>query len=166
MTRNGLTHPRDPAHWPAPSAHGSPVSGTVAVPGSKSLTNRYLVLAALASGASVVRKPLHSRDSALMVTALEQLGAAVTELPDPGPFGPDLRIDPVSPGAVLDGPVTVDCGLAGTVMRFVPPWPPCARARSSSTATTPPGCVPWLPWSRGCGSSVSGSRTVVGAPCR
>lgn len=121
MTRNGLTHPRDPAHWPAPSAHGSPVSGTVAVPGSKSLTNRYLVLAALASGASVVRKPLHSRDSALMVAALEQLGAAVTELPDPGPFGPDLRIDPVSPGAVLDGPVTVDCGLAGTVMRFVPP---------------------------------------------
>ena len=121
MTRNGLTHPRDSAHWPAPSAHGSPVSGTVAVPGSKSLTNRYLVLAALASGASVVRKPLHSRDSALMVAALEQLGAAVTELPGPGPFGPDLRIDPVSPGAVLDGPVTVDCGLAGTVMRFVPP---------------------------------------------
>ena len=121
MTRNGLTHPRDSDHWSAPSAHGSPVSGTVAVPGSKSLTNRYLVLAALASGPSVVRKPLHSRDSALMVAALEQLGAAVTELPDPGPFGPDLRIDPVSPGAALDGPVAVDCGLAGTVMRFVPP---------------------------------------------
>ena len=73
MTRNGLSHAQDDL-WPAPFRHGSPVSGTVAVPGSKSLTNRYLVLAALASEPSLVRRPLHSRDSALMVAALQTLG--------------------------------------------------------------------------------------------
>ncbi|RKQ37174.1 3-phosphoshikimate 1-carboxyvinyltransferase [Kocuria tytonis] len=121
MTRSGLSHPRDPAPWPAPSTHGSPVSGTVAVPGSKSLTNRYLVLAALAAGPSVVRKPLHSRDSSLMIAALEDLGAVITPLPDPGPFGPDLRVQPLPLRHPLDGAARVDCGLAGTVMRFVPP---------------------------------------------
>lgn len=120
MTRNGLSHAQDDL-WPAPFRHGSPVSGTVAVPGSKSLTNRYLVLAALASEPSLVRRPLHSRDSALMVAALQTLGAAVTPLPDPGTFGPDLRIDPVRRSAPAADPVRIDCGLAGTVMRFVPP---------------------------------------------
>ncbi|RLZ02360.1 hypothetical protein CWC38_11555, partial [Kocuria tytonicola] len=76
MTRSGLSHPQDPAPWPAPFPHGSPVSGTVAVPGSKSLTNRYLVLAALAAEPSVVRKPLHSRDSALMIP-----GVSTTQVP-------------------------------------------------------------------------------------
>ena len=116
---NGLPQSPGP-HWPAPW-RDTPVSATVAIPGSKSLTNRYLVLAALASGPSVLRKPLHSRDSALMVAALEQLGAVVTPLPDPGPFGPDLRVTPMPVGRALEEPVAVDCGLAGTVMRFVPP---------------------------------------------
>lgn len=116
---NGLPQSPGP-HWPAPWRE-TPVSATVAIPGSKSLTNRYLVLAALASGPSVLRKPLHSRDSALMVAALEQLGAVVTPLPDPGPFGPDLRVTPMPVGRALEEPVAVDCGLAGTVMRFVPP---------------------------------------------
>ena len=116
---NGLPQSPGP-HWPAPW-RDTPVSATVAIPGSKSLTNRYLVLAALASGPSVLRKPLHSRDSALMVAALEQLGAVVTPLPDPSPFGPDLSVTPMPVGCALKDPVAVDCGLAGTVMRFVPP---------------------------------------------
>ncbi|MGW9404620.1 3-phosphoshikimate 1-carboxyvinyltransferase [Arthrobacter sp. NPDC055585] len=104
--------------WPAP-APGRPVTGVVRVPGSKSLTNRYLVLAALADGPSRLRAPLHSRDSALMVTALRSLGAKITEAPGSGPFGPDLLVEPLP--AEASGDTEVDCGLAGTVMRFVPP---------------------------------------------
>lgn len=105
--------------WAAPLASG-PVDATVSVPGSKSLTNRYLVLAALADGPSRLRAPLHSRDSALMIKALRSLGATVEEVTGDGSFGPDLLITPIP----LDAPastVSVDCGLAGTVMRFVPP---------------------------------------------
>lgn len=105
--------------WRAPFAE-RPVDATVTVPGSKSLTNRYLVLAALADGPSRLRAPLHSRDSALMIEALRQLGATITEVPGDGDFGPDLEIVPIS----LDAAGTdtaIDCGLAGTVMRFVPP---------------------------------------------
>lgn len=125
MTGATSTAPSGPApsdsgrHWPAPFA-GRPVDATVTVPGSKSLTNRYLVLAALADGPSRLRAPLHSRDSALMIDALRQLGATITEVPGDGAFGPDLSITPIS----LDTPATkasIDCGLAGTVMRFVPP---------------------------------------------
>lgn len=106
-------------HWRAPFAD-RPVDATVTVPGSKSLTNRYLVLAALADGPSRLRAPLHSRDSALMVEALRQLGATITEVPGDGAFGPDLEILPAAPGAAA-GEARIDCGLAGTVMRFVPP---------------------------------------------
>ena len=106
-------------HWPAPFA-SRPVDATVTVPGSKSLTNRYLVLAALADGPSRLRAPLHSRDSALMIEALRQLGATITEVPGDGAFGPDLEVVPLDPDAA--SPLTrIDCGLAGTVMRFVPP---------------------------------------------
>src|SRR6476660_2837245 len=82
-------------HWPAPCA-ARPVDATVTVPGSKSLTNRYLVLAALADGPSRLRAPLHSRDSALMIEALRQLGATVTEVPGDGAYGPDLAVTPLS----------------------------------------------------------------------
>lgn len=106
-------------NWPAPFA-ARPINATVTVPGSKSLTNRFLVLAALADGPSRLRTPLHSRDSALMIDALRQLGAIITEVPGDGAFGPDLEVTPLSqaaPSAVTH----IDCGLAGTVMRFVPP---------------------------------------------
>lgn len=83
-------------HWPAPFA-SRPVDATVTVPGSKSLTNRYLVLAALADGPSRLRAPLHSRDSALMIGALRQLGATITEVPGDGSFGPDLEVVPLNP---------------------------------------------------------------------
>ena len=110
-----------PATWPAPFAT-SPVEATVSVPGSKSLTNRYLVLAALADGRSRLRAPLHSRDSELMVSALQSLGAVVTKSDASGAFGPDLVVDPLpSAAAPAAGLRRVDCGLAGTVMRFVPP---------------------------------------------
>jgi 3-phosphoshikimate 1-carboxyvinyltransferase len=115
------THSLRSDPWIAPTARG-PLRGDVSLPGSKSLTNRELVLAALADGPSTIRLPLHSRDSALMVAALRQLGVGIEELaPEagarPNPYGPDLRITP----APLHGGVRVDCGLAGTVMRFLPP---------------------------------------------
>ncbi|MGZ4579058.1 MAG: 3-phosphoshikimate 1-carboxyvinyltransferase [Nocardioidaceae bacterium] len=96
--------------WPAPHAAG-PIHATVTLPGSKSLTNRALVLAALADGPSVVRRALRSRDTLLMAEALTALGSTVDT------SGEDWK---VTPGAVR-GAATIDCGLAGTVMRFVPP---------------------------------------------
>ncbi|TQJ33010.1 3-phosphoshikimate 1-carboxyvinyltransferase [Arthrobacter sp. SLBN-122] len=116
-TRDGSGTPVP--HWAAPFAY-RPVDATVTVPGSKSLTNRYLVLAALADGPSRLRAPLHSRDSALMVDALRQLGAVITEVPGDGDFGPDLEVVPL-PAAAPASLARIDCGLAGTVMRFVPP---------------------------------------------
>jgi 3-phosphoshikimate 1-carboxyvinyltransferase len=102
--------------WPAPRAT-APVDTVVTLPGSKSLTNRALVLAALADGPSVVRRPLRSRDSSLMVAALGALGTTIDTTGDDWP---------VTPGP-LEGDATVDCGLAGTVLRFVPPVAGLAR---------------------------------------
>ncbi|MES2171578.1 MAG: 3-phosphoshikimate 1-carboxyvinyltransferase [Actinomycetota bacterium] len=106
----------EPGPWAAPVATG-PLSASLSVPGSKSLTNRELALAALADSPSTLRAPLHSRDTALMIQALRSLGTSIVELPDPGPFGADLL---VTPGELLGG-TSIDCGLAGTVMRFLPP---------------------------------------------
>lgn len=86
------------------------------VPGSKSVTNRALLLAALADGPATLRAPLRSRDTTLMADALRTLGTTITD----GPAGEWL----VTPGAGGVGEATVDCGLAGTVMRFVPPAAP------------------------------------------
>jgi 3-phosphoshikimate 1-carboxyvinyltransferase len=102
--------------WLSPHAAG-PVTATVALPGSKSLTNRYLVLAALANGPSRLRRPLRSRDTMLMAAALRSLGASVTDLPGSERDGDDWLVTPAS----LSGATSVDCGLAGTVMRFLPP---------------------------------------------
>ncbi len=96
--------------WPAPRA-GAPVRATVSLPGSKSLTNRALVLAALSEGPSVVQRALRSRDTELMAAALTWLGAKVDT------SGNDWHVTP----GPLTGSATIDCGLAGTVMRFVPP---------------------------------------------
>ena len=102
--------------WLSPHAAG-PVTATVALPGSKSLTNRFLVLAALANGPSRLRRPLRSRDTMLMAAALRALGASVTDLPGDDRDCEDWLITP----ATLCGATSVDCGLAGTVMRFLPP---------------------------------------------
>ncbi len=106
--------------WPAPHLTG-PVEAEISVPGSKSLTNRYLVLAALADGPSIIRGPLRSRDTALMIDALQNLGAAVEELSGETGTAGDLRVSPLQTGAGDPMQRTIDCGLAGTVMRFVPP---------------------------------------------
>ena len=102
-------HPATDA-WAAPYARG-PVRATVSLPGSKSLTNRALVLAALADGPSVVRRALRSRDTLLMAGALTAMGTVI------GTSADDWTVAP----AALTGGGTVDCGLAGTVTRFVPP---------------------------------------------
>ena len=100
--------------WPAPLAD-APVTAVVTVPGSKSLTNRALLLAAIADGPSTVTGALRARDTVLMGKALGSLGVRIDGLTD----GDDAPIH-VAPSA-LTGPAHVDCGLAGTVMRFVPP---------------------------------------------
>ena len=105
---------RESENWVAPRAT-SPLHAVVPIPGSKSLTNRELVLAALSDRPSVIHRPLRSRDSALMMDALGQLGV---ECRDSLGGGSDTLL--VTP-AGLTGGVTIDCGLAGTVMRFVPP---------------------------------------------
>ncbi|MGW5154162.1 3-phosphoshikimate 1-carboxyvinyltransferase [Nonomuraea wenchangensis] len=102
-------------HWPAPTA-AAPVSATVPLPGSKSVTNRALVLAALAEGPGVVRRALRSRDADLMVAALRALGARL----EPSAETPASVDWHVTPGPIRGG-AAVDAGLAGTVMRFVPP---------------------------------------------
>ncbi len=123
-----------PGDWPAPLAPASSEAAgkkaLVHIPGSKSLTNRYLLLAALADSPSYLRAPLHSRDSALMIEALRQLGAGVELVPTDSPFGPDVKVTPLnfaqasSAQAQADSTqpqaVSIECGLAGTVMRFVP----------------------------------------------
>ncbi|BDZ53681.1 hypothetical protein GCM10025870_07540 [Agromyces marinus] len=103
--------------WRAPTA-SQPIATTLSIPGSKSLTNRELVLAALADGPSTLRAPLWSRDSELMVEGLRALGVRFERMPGAGGFGDDLR---VTPADELLGSTTIDCGLAGTVMRFLPP---------------------------------------------
>jgi 3-phosphoshikimate 1-carboxyvinyltransferase len=97
--------------WPAPVATAA-LNATVPLPGSKSLTNRELVLSALAAEQTLLTAPLHSRDSALMIEALRSLGTRIDEN-----VNGDLLVTPKP----LEGPATINCGLAGTVMRFVPP---------------------------------------------
>lgn len=101
--------PLDP--WPAPTAAG-PIDADVSLPGSKSITNRALVLGALADAPSTIERPLRSRDTMLMVAALRSLGVVVEEQ--------EARWL-VRPPASPRGGTPVDVGNAGTVMRFVPP---------------------------------------------
>jgi 3-phosphoshikimate 1-carboxyvinyltransferase len=104
------------ALWPAPYASGA-VDATVHVPGSKSVTNRALVLAALASEPGWLRRPLRSRDTLLMAAALRAMGVAIEEGVGPDGTGEAWRVLPTG----LGGPAAVDVGNAGTVMRFLPP---------------------------------------------
>ena len=123
-----------PGDWPAPlvpaSSEAAGKNALVHIPGSKSLTNRYLLLAALADSPSYLRAPLRSRDSALMIEALRQLGAGIELVPTDSPFGPDVKVTPLSfveahsaqaqSDSAQSRTVSIECGLAGTVMRFVP----------------------------------------------
>lgn len=101
--------------WPAPLAT-RPLNATVTVPGSKSLSNRYLILAALGNEPVTLVGLLRSRDTDLMMGALEALGVRcdVDTTTDTA-----VTVTPPSSGR-FNGNVDVFCGLAGTVMRFVP----------------------------------------------
>lgn len=108
-----------PLPWLAPY-RDTPLDGDLLIPGSKSLTNRVLILSALAEGPSVLTRPLGSRDTTLMIGALTALGATVDR------NGIEWTVTP-SPWNGRDR-VEIDCGLAGTVMRFVPPVATLASA--------------------------------------
>lgn len=98
--------------WRAPFQGRRAVNASTTIPGSKSVTNRALILAALSDSPSLLRRPLHSRDSALMIGGLKALGVGIEEAANG-----DLTITP----APLYGPAQIDVGNAGTVMRFLPP---------------------------------------------
>jgi 3-phosphoshikimate 1-carboxyvinyltransferase len=94
---------------------GEPVNAKITIPGSKSATNRALILAAIAKTPSRLRKPLSSRDADLMVKGLQSLGCKIDEIKTEQGF--DYQITPHK----LSGPTQIDVGNAGTVMRFLPP---------------------------------------------
>ncbi|MFC0582550.1 3-phosphoshikimate 1-carboxyvinyltransferase [Micrococcoides hystricis] len=113
-------------YWPAPVAH-TPVRASVHVPASKSLTNRYLTLATLAAlnpentAPTVLHNPLASRDSDLMVQALAAMGITMTEAADGSwQFNRATKTEAAAQGQEAAAPVYIECGLAGTVMRFAP----------------------------------------------
>ena len=101
--------------WPAPFRGRNSVSARVIIPGSKSVTNRALILAAQAQAPSILKRPLVSRDSELMVAGLQAMGVGISALE----FNGDLawKVTPAN----LQGPAKIDVGNAGTVMRFLPP---------------------------------------------
>lgn len=107
--------------WPAPFRGRKPVLSRVTIPGSKSVTNRALILAAQASSPSVLRRPLISRDSELMSAGLQAMGLSITGSADAWTVTP----------APLRGPAKVDVGNAGTVMRFLPPLAALAKGEIS-----------------------------------
>ena len=107
-------------NWSAPyrgglTSVGEPVNAKITIPGSKSATNRALILAAIAKTPSRLRKPLSSRDADLMVKVLQSLGCKIDEIKTEQGF--DYQITPHK----LSGPTQIDVGNAGTVMRFLPP---------------------------------------------
>ena len=110
-----MTSAHASGNWPAIFRGPQPISATVTIPGSKSVTNRALILAAQATTPSLIRRPLISRDSELMVAGLRELGISVIENSVDGDVA--WKITP----AKMSGPVKIDVGNAGTVMRFLPP---------------------------------------------
>ena len=96
--------------WTTPH-RSTPVDAVVTLPGSKSITARALILAALADGPSRLVRPLRARDTDLMAGGLRALGVDIAE------DGADWLVTPLP----LRGPAEIDAGLAGTVLRFLPP---------------------------------------------
>ena len=101
--------------WPAPFRGDKKVSARVVIPGSKSVTNRALILAAQANSPSLLKRPLVSRDTELMVAGLRAMGVGIKDVQVDGDFAWEITPAP------LRGPAKVDVGNAGTVMRFLPP---------------------------------------------
>lgn len=101
--------------WPAPFRGDKKVSARVVIPGSKSVTNRALILAAQAKSPSLLKRPLISRDTELMVAGLRAMGVGIKDVQVDGDLAWEITPAP------LRGPAKVDVGNAGTVMRFLPP---------------------------------------------
>ena len=101
--------------WPAPFRGDKKVSARVVIPGSKSVTNRALILAAQATSPSLLKRPLISRDTELMVAGLRAMGVGIKDVQVDGDLAWEITPAP------LRGPAKVDVGNAGTVMRFLPP---------------------------------------------
>lgn len=98
-------------NWHAPTINGA-INSTLEIPGSKSATNRAFVLAALGNKNSIITNPLFARDTNLMLEALEKLGCNVVKKSN------SVEISPMKKD---HSEISIDVGLAGTVMRFVPP---------------------------------------------
>ena len=107
--------------WPAPFRGRKPVTSRVTIPGSKSVTNRALILAAQADSPSTLRRPLISRDSELMSAGLQAMGVSINGNDEAWTLTP----------APLRGPAHIDVGNAGTVMRFLPPLAALAQGNIS-----------------------------------
>jgi 3-phosphoshikimate 1-carboxyvinyltransferase len=106
----------NPDLWPAPSASGA-IKAVISLPGSKSLSNRALVLASLSDEPTHINSLLDARDTQLMITGLRSLGVEIDELSADQAGNVNLRVTP----HYLQGPANINVGLAGTVMRFLPP---------------------------------------------
>jgi 3-phosphoshikimate 1-carboxyvinyltransferase len=90
-----------------------PLDATVTVPGSKSLTNRALVAAALADGTSEIVRPLEADDTDAMAACLAALGVVIRRQPDRWIVEGRERPAP--------GPARLDAHLSGTTARFIAP---------------------------------------------
>ena len=147
------------AMWPAPFRGSQPVNARVVIPGSKSVTNRALILAAQATSPSILRRPLVSRDSELMVAGLRALGIGVQEIEVESNASASTNNASTNNAstnnastnnastnnastntkelawkitpAPLKGPAAIDVGNAGTVMRFLPPLAALAQGTIS-----------------------------------
>jgi 3-phosphoshikimate 1-carboxyvinyltransferase len=141
-----------PGTWQAPAAHG-PVRATVPLPGSKSITNRALVLAALSASPSVITSALRARDTSLAIAALRMLGSDISD-----DSQTTLSITPRA--AVPSGSIALDVGNAGTVMRFLPPvaaLTPATVAFDGDSRAYERPVGPLLSALRSLGASVSGT---------
>ena len=143
-SEKGKSQSTSGAMWPAPFRGSQPVHARVVIPGSKSVTNRALILAAQAESPSILRRPLISRDSELMVAGLRQLGIKIEEIEveSSSGAGTSARTSAATAAATkelaweitpapLKGPATIDVGNAGTVMRFLPPLAALAQGNIS-----------------------------------
>src|SRR5688572_29266596 len=101
-----------------------PVRAEITVPGSKSITNRALILAALADGEVTLEGALWSEDTQIMVECLQELGFMVEMQPDPSEacnrtitvYG---KGGVVPPGGTEQQPMELSVGNAGTAARFL-----------------------------------------------
>jgi len=115
--------------WAAPFRGKLPISARVVIPGSKSVTNRALILASLATTNSFLHRPLISRDSELMLAGLGALGVLIKESKKILNGVEELTWE-ITPQP-LTGPAKIDVGNAGTVMRFLPPLAGLAKGSIS-----------------------------------